>query len=169
MCRGLPRRFANPRFLGRSVSFLLAGPVVFFERDELEVLVLEFSDRLRRDSALFPVLSQLIGNRWAHAEAECEAFLTSALFSDGRHEIDIDALAGAVHLLGTEEIERLLDILLESALKCLPLHSAALVSEVADELGRLLTSLMRLDGLERQRRLRDVHAKISAGTLRNLT
>ncbi len=150
------------------MSFLLSGPVVFFERDELDVLVLEFSDRVRRDSTLFPVLSQLIGNRWAEAETECGAFLTSALFSDGRHEIDIDALADAVHLLGIEAIERLADVLLESALKCLPLHSAALVSEVADELGRLLASVTRLDGPERQKRLRDVHAKISAGTLRNL-
>lgn len=130
--------------------------------------MLEFSDRVRRDSTLFPVLSQLIGNRWAEAEAESEAFLTSALFSDGRHETDIDTIASAVHLLDIEAIERLADILLESALKCLPLHSAALVSDVAEELGRLLTSVIRLDGPERQKRLRDVHAKISAGTLRNL-
>jgi hypothetical protein len=150
------------------VSFLLSGPVIFFERDELEVLVLEFSDRVRRDSVLLPVLSQLIGNRWAEAEAECEAFLTSALFSDGRHEMDIDALAGAVHRLGLDAVERLADLLLESALKCLPLHSAALVSEVADELGRLLASVIGSDGPERQKRLLAVHAKISAGTLRNL-
>ena len=144
------------------MSFLLSGPIVFFERDELEILVVEFSDRVRRDSMLSPVLSQLIGNRWAEAEAEGEAFLTSALYGDGRHEMDLDTLAGAVHLLGIEGVERLADILLESALKCLPLHSAALVAEVGDELGRLLTSAMRLDGQGRQKRLRDVHAKISA-------
>ena len=150
------------------MPFLLSGPIVFFERDELEILAVEFSDRVRRDGMLFPVLSQLIGNRWAEAEAEGEAFLASALFSDGRHEIDLNALASAVHLLSVEAIERLADILLESALKCLPLHSAALVSEVADELGNLLASVTKLNGPERQNRLRDVHAKISAGTLRSL-
>jgi hypothetical protein len=150
------------------VSFLLSGPVVFFERDELEILVLEFSDRVRRDSMLFPMLSQLIGNRWEEAEAESEAFLASALFSDGRHEINLSALANAVHFLSVEAIERLADLLLESALKCLPLHSAALVSDVADELGSLLASVTRLDGPEKQKRLQDVHAKIAAGTLRNL-
>jgi truncated hemoglobin YjbI len=65
-----------------SGSFL--GVVIFFEQEELQALVVEFSDRLRRDPKLAPVLARLVGNHWAAAEANFHDFLQSQLFGDHR-------------------------------------------------------------------------------------
>lgn len=149
------------------MSFLLSGPVLFFEQEELDVLVLEFSDRIRRDRELAPVLSQLIGNGWAAAEAATVSFLTCSLFSDGRPKLDEDILERAGDLLRMEDVERILDVLLESALKCLPLQSAALVSEVCEDLGAALKAIIELEGPARRKLLLDTHAKLSAGALQS--
>ena len=149
------------------MSLLLSGPVLFFEPDELDALVLEFSDRIRRNSELAPTLSQLIGNRWAEAEAAATGFLACALSWDGRPEIDEAVLQRAGNLLRARDVQHLLDALLESALKCLPLHSAALISEVADDLGRALTAIIALDGPARRKLLRETHSRLSAGALQS--
>lgn len=149
------------------MSLLLAGPVLFFEPDELDALVLEFSDRIRRNGDLAPALSQLIGNRWAEAEAAAVGFLASALSWDARPEIDEAVLQQAGSLLRAEDVQHLLDALLESALKCLPLQSAALVSEIADDLGAALKAIIALDGPARRQLLRETQAKLSAGALQS--
>lgn len=149
------------------MSFLLSGPVLFFEQEELDVLVLEFSDRIRRDKDLSPVLSRLIGNGWAEAEAAAVDFLTCVLFADGRPEIDEGILERAGNLLRTQDVQRIMDVLLESALKCLPLQSAALVSEVGDDLGAILKAIIELQGPARRALLLEAHAKLSAGALRS--
>jgi hypothetical protein len=147
------------------MSFLLSGPVLFFEQEELEILVLEFSDRLRRDKNLAPVLSRLIGNGWAEAEAATVGFLTGVLFADGQAKIDEGILDRAGNMLHTKDVERIMDVLLESALKCLPLQSAALVSGVGDDLGAILKAIIELDSPARRDMLLEAYAKLSAGAL----
>ena len=149
------------------MSLLLSGPVLFFEPDELDALVREFSERIRRNAELAPALSQLIGNRWEQAEAAAVGFLACALSWDGRPEIDETILQRAGSLLRAQDVQHLLDALLESALKCLPLQSAALVSGIADDLGAVLKAIIAVEGPARRKLLRETHAKLSAGALRS--
>ena len=114
-----------------------------------------------------PALSQLIGNRWEEAEAAATGFLASALAWDGRPEIDEGVLERAGTLLRVQDVQHLLDALLESALKCLPLHSAALVSAVGEDLGAALTAIIALDDPARRELVRETYLRLSAGALQS--
>jgi hypothetical protein len=146
-----------------SGSFL--GVVMFFEQEELQALTLEFSDRLRRDPELAPVMKRFIGNRWAEAEAAFQNFLQSQLFGDTRPTIDMAELERATCILNARSIDRLVEVLLESALLCLPLHSAARIDEVGGDLGGLLKSLLQHNGDARVEQVAAAFEKLSAGAL----
>ena len=148
------------------MSFLLAGPIVFLDPDDLELLVLDYSDRVRREPLVARALARLIGNNWADAEHAAANFLHTALFADGRPKIDVNSLARAVNCLDATAIDALVDMLLESALATLPLHSAALISSVGEELGRALTGVVGLEGQQRQKQLLRLGATLSAGALK---
>ena len=148
-----------------SGSFL--GVVMFFEREELQALTDEFSDRLRRDPELAPVLTRLVGNRWAGAEAAFHHFLHSQLFGDARPYLDPGELERATGILDASSIDRLVEVLLDSALYCLPLHSAARIDEVGEDIRWLLKSLLPHEGKARAEQLATAFAKLSAGALHN--
>ena len=148
-----------------SVSFL--GVVMFFEREEMQALTDEFSDRLRRDPELAPVLTRLVGNRWAAAEAAFRYFLQSQLFGDARPQLNAEELKRAIGVLDASSIDRLVEVLLASALYCLPLHSAARIDEVGEEISRLLKSLLEHDGEARSEQIAAAFGKLSAGALQS--
>jgi hypothetical protein len=146
------------------MSFLLSGPVLFFDDDELEVLILDYSDRVRREPALQATLSRLVGNRWADAERLALSFFHASLFADRRFEVDAAWLGEAVQNLTREDVERLADILLESALTVFPLHSAANAAEVSFEFARILTEVIDAHGTQRNEKLARAHAQLCSGT-----
>jgi hypothetical protein len=54
-------------------------------------------------------------------------------------------------LLDGDAIDLLADILLDCALAALPLHSAAVVPEISEQLVRMLKGVVSEDGVARQR------------------
>jgi hypothetical protein len=141
------------------------APSVFFEEADLAALVAEFSERVRQSPALRPAMDRLVGNRWEDAEAATAAFLHATLFLEGRPEVDGDWLARSVRMLDVETIDLLADILLDCALVVLPLHSAAVLAEISDELARLLKGVVSHDGVARQRLLLKAQSRLAAGAL----
>jgi hypothetical protein len=148
-----------------SGSFL--GVVMFFEQEELQALTVEFSDRLRRDPELAPLLARLVGNHWAAAETAFYNFLQSQLFADARPHLDPMELERAAGILDVSSIDRLIEVLLESALVCLPLHSAARIDAVGGDIGRLLKSLLQHNGEAHAEQFARAFAKLTAGALRS--
>jgi hypothetical protein len=67
--------------------------------------------------------------------------------------------------LDASSIDRLVEVLLDTALYCLPLHSAARIDEVGGDIGRLLKSLLEHDGEARAEQIATVFAKLSAGAI----
>lgn len=149
------------------MSSLLTSRGLFMDRDDLELVVIEFSERVRQDPGLRPALNRLIGNHWAMAEEAALRFLGNSLFGDGITNIEADLLALVTRLLTDTDVERLEEILLDCALLCLPLHSAARVSAVAEEFGRALKAIIALEGVARQRLLLRTHALLASGALLN--
>jgi hypothetical protein len=143
------------------------GSVMFFEAEELQTLAGVFSDRLRRDPSLAPALRCLVGNHWAAAESAFEDFFKSQLFGDALAHIDRVELERVISLLDGATIDRIVEILLESALQCLPLHSAARVDAVSEDLGRLLKMPLRHEGEARSELIQQIGARLSAGALQN--
>lgn len=143
------------------------GMVMYFEREELRALTVEFSDRLRRDPELTPVLTRLVGNHWAAAEAAFHHFMLSQLFGDARPHLDPVELERATGILDATSIDRLIEVLLASALYCLPLHSAARIDEVGEDIARLLKSLLQHDGEARSEHIATAFGKLSAGALQS--
>ena len=141
------------------------APSVFFDEADVDALVAEFSERVRRSSSLRPAMDGLIGNRWEDAEAATGSFLRSTLFLENRPAVDGDWLARSVRMLDPATIDQLADILLDCALVALPLHSAAVVAEIGEELARLLKGVMRQDGVARQRLLLKARSRLTAGAL----
>lgn len=147
------------------MSFLLSGPVLFLEDGDLAALMIEFSDRVRRDPLVRPSLDRLIGNRWADAETAATTFFHAALFADRCPDVDANWLARAARELSPEDVDRLADQLLDCTLAAFPLHSAAIVCEIATEFVRLFRAIMVVDGVDRQRRLLDLHRRLASGAL----
>jgi hypothetical protein len=143
----------------------LLSQVFFVDREDLEAVVLEFSERVRRDAGLRPALDRLVGNRWGEAEQTALGFLGDGVFGDKTTEVDIDVLALATSLFDATDVWRVEEILLDCALVCLPLHSAARISAVAEEFGRALRAIMALDGGARQRLLVRTRASLASGAL----
>lgn len=141
------------------------APSVYFEEADLAALVAEFSERVRRSPALRPAMDRLVGNRWEDAEAAAASFLQATLFLDRAPEVDGDWLARSVRTLDADTIDQLTDILLDCALVVLPLHSAAVVAEISDQLAHLLKGVMAHDGVMRQRLLLKVQSRLAAGAL----
>lgn len=143
------------------------APSIFFEDDELRALMADFSERLRADARVRPVLDRLIGNCWLEAEQGAEAFLRAALFLETLPAVDQDWLTRAVQLLGPTEIERLSDIMLDCSLATFPLHGAAAVIEVTERLAESIKAIVTVCGAERERRLFEISSRLSAGALMN--
>lgn len=141
------------------------APAVFFEEADLDALVNEFSDRVRRSHALRPTMDRLVGNRWEDAEAATASFLRATLFLDQRPQVDGDWLARSVRMLDAETIDLLADILLDCALVVLPLQSAAVVTEIGEQLAHLLKGVVFHDGVARQRLLLKAQSRLAAGAL----
>lgn len=93
----------------------------------------------------------LVGNRWEDADAAMAGFLRAKLFLEQRPEVDGNGQPGAVRLLDGDAIDLLADILLDCALAALPLHSAAVVAEISEQLVRKLKGVVSKDGVTRQR------------------
>ncbi len=141
------------------------APSVFFDDADIDALVAAFSERIRGNAGLRPAMDRLIGNRWEDAEKAAGAFLRATLFLDSRPDIDGDWLVQVLRLLDASDIDQLSDILLDCALVALPLHSAAVVAEVGEELARLLKGVVAHDGVARQRLLLKARSRLSAGAL----
>lgn len=141
------------------------APSVFFDDADIDALVAAFSERIRGNADLRPAMDRLIGNRWEDAEKAAGAFLRATLFLDSRPDIDGDWLVQVLRLLDASDIDQLADILLDCALVALPLHSAAVVAEVGEELARLLKGVVAHDGVARQRLLLKARSRLSAGAL----
>ena len=140
------------------------APSVFFDETDIDALAAEFSERVRRSPLLRP-WTGLVGNRWEDAEAVMAGFLRATLFLQERPEVDGDWLARSVRMLDGEAIDLLADILLDCALVALPLHSAAVVAEISEQLARLLKSVVAQDGVARQRLLPRARSRLLAGAL----
>lgn len=143
------------------------APSVFFDEADIDTLAAEFSERVRRSPLLRPAMDGLVGNRWEDAEAAMGGFLRATLFLQERPAVDGDWLARAVRMLDDAAIDLLADILLDCALVALPLHSAAVVAEISEQLARLLKSVATEDGVAQQRLLLRARARLSAGALMN--
>ena len=141
------------------------APAVFFEEADLDALISEFSERVRRSPALRPAMDRLVGNQWEEAEAAAASFLRATLFLERRPDVDGDWLAKSIRTLDASDIDLLADILLDCALVVLPLHSAAVVAEVSDALARLLKEAVGHDGVLRQRLLLKMQSRLAAGAL----
>jgi len=141
------------------------APSNYFDEADLDALVREFSERLRRDTSLRPVLDRLIGNRWEDAEATVGAFLRATLFMLDCPQLDDDWFDRAAQSLDQNALERLGDILLDCALVALPLHSAAVIADIGDALTRQLGDVVALQGAARQDRLLQVRGRLRAGAL----
>ncbi len=141
------------------------APSVFFDDADIDALVAAFSERIRGNAGLRPAMDRLIGNRWEDAEKAAAAFLRATLFLDSRPDIDGDWLVQMLRLLDASDIDQLSDILLDCALVALPLHSAAVVAAVGEELARLLKGVVAHDGVARQRLLLKARSRLSAGAL----
>jgi len=141
------------------------APSVFFDEADIDALVAEFGERIRRSTALRPAMDRLVGNRWEDAEREAGAFLRATLFLEGRPAVDGDWLVQLLRLLDATDIDELADILLDCALVALPLHSAAVVAEVGEEVARLLKGIVSHDGVARQRLLLKARSRLAAGAL----
>lgn len=147
------------------MPFAPFAPSIYFDEADIDALVTEFSERVRRSPSLRQAMDGLIGNRWADAEAGAGAFLRATMFLDSRPQIDGDWLARSVRMLDADAIERLVDILLDCALVVLPLHSAAVVAEIGEELARLLGAVVAQDGAARQRQLLSALSRLQSGAL----
>ncbi|WIJ26966.1 hypothetical protein [Devosia sp. RR2S18] len=147
------------------MSFLLSGPIRFFDEDQLTDLVEEFSHRVRRDPLLRPALDQLVGNRWADAEASFLTVLRSSLLSECGIPTDGNLLAKAARLLRPADVERLATILMNCAMEIFPIESAADFIEVGDELAGALMALVNSEGQARQRQVLRVRDQLSSGAL----
>ncbi|WP_332702196.1 hypothetical protein [Devosia sp.] len=143
------------------------APSAFFDEADIDALATEFSERVRRSPLLRPAMDGLIGNRWEDAEAAMGGFLRATLFLEQRPEVDGDWLARSVRLLDGEAIDQLADILLDCALVALPLHSAAVVAEISEQLARLLKGVVSEDGVAQQRLLLRARTRLMAGALMN--
>ena len=147
------------------MPFLLSGPIVFVDDEELRPCIAEFSERVRRDKALRPALDHVVGNRWADGEETALNLVHTTLFRDGRPNVSADWLARATRALRYEDVDRLAEIFVDCAMEAFPLHSAAGVSEIASELAVTLKGIVNSDGLQRQRLLLSAYARLSAGAL----
>ena len=141
------------------------APSLYFDEADIDALVAELSERIRRNPALRPAMDGLIGNRWEEAEAAAGAFLRATLFLERRPDVDGDWLARSLRLLDTESIEQLGDILLDCALVALPLQSAGVIGEIGDELVALLKGVVAQDGIARQRLLLKARSRLASGAL----
>ena len=141
------------------------APAVFFEESDLDALISEFSERVRRSHALRPSMDRLVGNRWEEAEAAASSFLRATLFLEQRPQVNGDWLARSVRLLDGDTIELLADILLDCALVVLPLQSAAVVAQIGEQLAYLLKDVAGRKGVARQRLLLKVQSRLAAGAL----
>jgi hypothetical protein len=83
-----------------------------------------------------------------------------------RAHIGLVELERPVSLLDSAAIDRLVEILLESALQCLPLHSAARIDAVGEDLGPLLKLPIQHEGQRVPSDPTD-QCKLSAGALQN--
>ena len=147
------------------MSFLLSGPILFMDDDELAACIEMFSERIRGDATLRPALDRLVGNRWADAEQQTYALFRATLFRDGRPSVDANWLARAVRVLSPDQVDRLADVLMSCVFETFPVHSAGDLCDIATELANTLKSIISTDGLERQRRLLKTHARLNAGAL----
>lgn len=155
----------QPTSLDFPVSFLLSGPIRFFDEDQLNEFAEFFSDRVRRDSKLYRPLVQLIGNRWAEAEAAFTELLRATLLAEGGTRVDCNWLAKLARTLGPVDVERLSDILTDCAFEMFPVAVAADFVEFNTELTSCLLALVGSEGLERQRRLLRLSDQLNAGAL----
>ena len=150
-----------------AVSILLTSPVVFLDDDELAACVEMFSERIRSDALLRPALDRLVGNRWADAERQAYRMFHATLFRDECPQVEANWLARAARVLSPDQVDRLADILLSCVFETFPVHTAGDLCDIATELANTLKSIIATDGLERQRRLLKMHARLNAGALLN--
>lgn len=143
------------------------APSLYIDEADIDALVIELSERLRRDPLLRPVMQGLIGNGWEDAEAAAGAFLRATLFQEGLPDIDGNWLVRALRLLDTQAIDRLGDVLLDCALVAFPLHGAGVIAAIGDELAHMLKAVAAENGVARQRLLLEARARLAAGALMN--
>ncbi|MFC3704421.1 hypothetical protein ACFOOL_06600 [Devosia honganensis] len=138
-----------------------------FDEPELAHLIEEFSDRLRRDAVLRPALDRLVGNHWAAAEGAAIALLSASLLNVRLPQIDIEAVHRASKYLSLDQLGRLKDMFIESAMVCLPLESAAQVAEIAFELEGQLAAIVSASGVQRQKLTLALRQSLASGALLN--
>ena len=143
------------------------APSIYFDDSDLEALAREFSERIRGDAALRPVLDRLVGNRWEDAELAIIEFLHASLFMRCHSGIDEDWLIRAAYDLDVVTLDLLRDTLIDCAFVALPLHSAAVIAEISDALARLLGDVVSLEESDRKRDLQYLSERLRPGALMN--
>ncbi|MEH6718411.1 MAG: hypothetical protein V7704_05965 [Aurantimonas endophytica] len=143
------------------------APSIYFDDSDLEALAREFSERIRGDAALRPVLDRLVGNRWEDAELAIIEFLHASLFMRCHSGIDEDWLTRAAYDLNVVTLDLLRDILIDCAFVALPLHSAAVIAEISDALARFLGDVVSLEESDRKRDLQYLLERLRSGALMN--
>lgn len=141
------------------------APSVYFDDADIAAFVAEFSERVRRNGPLRAAMSQLVGNRWHDAELGMADFMAATLFMNHRPAFDADWLVATIRLLDADAIDSLAEIMLDCALVVFPLHSAAVMAEVADRLAEAVKQVLAVEGVARQKRLLETHARLTAGAL----
>jgi hypothetical protein len=141
------------------------APSIYFEDADIDALVQEFSERVRRDQTLRPFLDLLVGNQWEQAEQVVTEFLHATLFLQWRPQVDADWLARAAQELSLPALNRLGEILLDCALVALPLHSAAIIAEIGDALARFLGDVVSREGAAREVVLAALYDRLRSGAL----
>lgn len=143
------------------------APSLYIDEADIDALVMELSERLRRNPSLRPAMDGLIGNRWEEAETAAGAFLRATLFQERLPEVDGNWLARSIRLLDAQAIDHLADVLLDCALVAFPLQGAGVIGEIGDELACMLKAVAAQDGAARQRLLIKARVRLAAGALMN--
>lgn len=141
------------------------APSLYIDEADIDALVMELSERIRRNPSLRPAMDGLIGNRWEEAEAAAGAFLRATLFQERLPDIDGNWLARSLRLLDAQAIDSLGDVLLDCALIAFPLQGAGVIGEIGDELALMLKGVVAQDGVARQQSLLKARARLAAGAL----
>ncbi len=103
------------------------------DEGSLHDVVAVLSERLRAHPRLRRPLDCVVGNRWAEFEHDLAHFIAALGARTGDHGGGLAALFEAFPELAPEHVADARELFVESALAVLPLHAAASLSDIADQ------------------------------------
>ena len=113
------------------------------DEDSLHDVVVILSERLRAHPRLRRPLDRVVGNRWSEFEHDLAHFLAALSARTGDHGGGLAALFEAFPELAPVHVADARDLFVESALAVLPLHAAASLSDLAENICDLALRALR--------------------------